>query len=212
MTVASPPRPPAQDETEALIPEARERQRRRRLLALATVAVAVALGLSIYGAAAGSGPLGTIQRSLGLGTAPTCRSMQLNAHLIAVASATGGGIAFTNTGSTCSLPLGTPRAGFFWHGQRLSVQQIHATHPFAIVHGPVVHVLGPGKSAQIDIDWRNWCGPRPKLPISRDDQMTLSFRFGNAPIVSVRFLPNPECTQPGAPSTIAASRPFRYPS
>src|SRR4051812_44353023 len=70
MIVSSPPRPPAQDDPEALIPEARERQRRRRLLALATVAVAVALGLGIYGAATGGGPLGAARGSLGLGGTP----------------------------------------------------------------------------------------------------------------------------------------------
>src|SRR5436305_1962086 len=55
MAISSPPQPPAQDDPEALIREARDSQRRRRLLALATVAVAVALGLGIYGAATGGG-------------------------------------------------------------------------------------------------------------------------------------------------------------
>jgi uncharacterized protein DUF4232 len=44
----APPRPPAHDELEALIKEARARQLRRRLLGAAGVAIAAALGLSIY--------------------------------------------------------------------------------------------------------------------------------------------------------------------
>lgn len=51
----APPKPPAQDELEALIKEARERQLRRRLLAAAGVAVAAALGLGIYAILVGGG-------------------------------------------------------------------------------------------------------------------------------------------------------------
>ena len=44
----APPSPPAHDELEALIKEARARQLRRRLLGAAGVAIAAALGLSVY--------------------------------------------------------------------------------------------------------------------------------------------------------------------
>jgi len=47
MVVDSSPRPPTQDDPEALIPEARERQRRRWLLGGASVAVATVLGFLI---------------------------------------------------------------------------------------------------------------------------------------------------------------------
>jgi hypothetical protein len=49
----APPKPPAHDELEALIKEARARQLRRRLIGAAGVAVAAALGLSVYALATG---------------------------------------------------------------------------------------------------------------------------------------------------------------
>jgi hypothetical protein len=44
----APPKPPSQDELEALIKEARARQLRRRLLGAAGIAIAAAVGLSVY--------------------------------------------------------------------------------------------------------------------------------------------------------------------
>jgi hypothetical protein len=219
MAVSSPPRRPAQDDPEALIPEARQHQRRRRLLALATVTVAVALGLGIYGAATGGGPLGTARGSLGLGGTPkTCRPSQLKTQPIffgfGIALSPGaGGLTFTDTsGSACSLPPGTPRVSLFWHGQRLAVRQIHVAH-FARLTGiprhgePVVRVLGPSKAGFVDFYWRNWCGP-PK--VTTRHPMILNFRFGNAPAVSLRgSFRSPQCTHPGAPSTITATQPLR---
>ena len=49
----APPKPPAHDELELLIKEARERQLRRRLLGAAAVAIAAAIGLGAYALAAG---------------------------------------------------------------------------------------------------------------------------------------------------------------
>jgi hypothetical protein len=72
---------------------------------------------------------------------------------------------------------------------------------------PVVHVLGAGKSAQIDYDWRNWCGPK----LTTSHALTLRFRFGGVSVVSPRFVPNaPYCAQPGAPSTITVTQPLHY--
>jgi hypothetical protein len=214
MAVSSPPRPPAQDEPEALIPEARGRQQRRRLLALATVAVAVALGLGIYGAATGGGPLGTLHGSLGLGGTPkTCRSWQLKTQ-----SAFVSGFLLTNTSSSaCSLPLGMPKVAVFWHGQRLAVRQTHGSVAYVsrmtqVVALPVTHVLGPGKMGEIGFYWRNWCGPptfRPWTPY----RMTFSFRYGKGLFGSESqpFGLRP-CTDAGAPSTIAVTQPQRWPS
>lgn len=48
MAIDSPPRPPFQDELDALIREARERQLRRRLLGAAAIAILAAASLGIY--------------------------------------------------------------------------------------------------------------------------------------------------------------------
>ncbi|HEY2311876.1 MAG TPA: DUF4232 domain-containing protein [Gaiellaceae bacterium] len=62
----APPKPPPQEELEALIKEARERQLRRRLLGAAGVAIAAAIGLGIYAIATG----GTHNSGLGSGPGP----------------------------------------------------------------------------------------------------------------------------------------------
>lgn len=233
MAVSAPPRPPVRDDPEALIPEARERQRRRQLLALATIAVAVALGLGIYGAASGGGPLGAVQGSFGLGGTPkVCRSSQLETQPVAMAfgiAAPAGGLLLTNaSGSACSLPSGTPRISLIWHGQRLAVRQIHVAHFFRMIGlpvAPVTHVLGPSKSGEIDFVWRNWCGPpNVRLPLAgravhvgtagraTRHPMIFRFRFGNAAFASLRGYARPQCAHPGAPSTITATQPLRWPS
>jgi hypothetical protein len=211
MTVQSPPRPPRQDELEALIPEARYRQQRRRLLGAMTVALAAVLAVGIYAVANGARSPGTIGPSLGLGTWPSCRPGQLKTEpVLFIGTLTGGGLGFTNTSSSaCSLPLGIPRARLLWHGQRLAVRQIHVAHPFRMGGEPVVHVLGPGKSAQIDFDWRNWCGP-PKLSNYPRDFPTLEFQFRGGPLLEMRSGPRPHCASPTSPSTITATQPLHY--
>lgn len=210
MTVESPPRPPSENELDALIPEARDRQRHRRLVGAAAIAVAAVLGVGAYAVANGARSPATIGPSLGLGGWPRCRTTQLKTEpVIFIGEFSGGGIGFTNTSdSACSLPLGTPRASLVWGGRRLEVSQIHVAHPFRMGGEPVVHVLGAGKSGQIDFDWRNWCGP-PKVTTER--KMTFRFRFGGGPVVSWRSVSNsPYCARPGAPSTITATQPLHY--
>jgi hypothetical protein len=75
-----------------------------------------------------------------------------------------------------------------------------------------VHVLGPSKAGFVDFYWRNWCGA-PK--VTTRHPMIFNFRFGNAPVVSLRGGPSSrpaQCTDPGAPSTITATQPLRWPS
>ena len=79
MAVASPPRPPAQGASDALVREARERQRRRRLLLAAAIAVVAALGLAVYAVAShgkSSAKQSHDSRPLAVGF-PRCRAGQL---------------------------------------------------------------------------------------------------------------------------------------
>jgi hypothetical protein len=76
----APPKPPANDELEALIKEARRRQLRRRVLGAAAIGAAAALGLGLYasvlGGSSGSTAGDSPNRAAG---APLCRSTQLSA-------------------------------------------------------------------------------------------------------------------------------------
>ena len=175
----APPKPPSHDELEALIKEARARQLRRRLLGAAGIAIAAAVGLAVYALTSGGGFLSTNGDSLGLDGAPNCRSSRLKTEPVFFEGVPGAraGVGITNaSAAACSLPSGIPHIRLFWHGQRLAVRQIRVAHPFRQAGEPVVHVLRPGKSAQIDFDWRNWCG-RPKLSNYPRDFPTLRFEF-----------------------------------
>jgi Domain of unknown function (DUF4232) len=82
MAIASPPHQPAQDESDALVREARARQRRRRLLLTAAIGGAAALGLSVYAVVSGRVPNAKQTdggRSLVVGSSRRCVPTQLRA-------------------------------------------------------------------------------------------------------------------------------------
>jgi hypothetical protein len=115
----APPRPPAHDELEALIKEARERQLRRRLLGAAAIAIASALGLSLY-ALLTSGTVDSVTpANAGRATGPLCRASQLSATAgwQGATQSMLGGAAITNTSNVaCSLPSGRPAVRIRWQG------------------------------------------------------------------------------------------------
>ncbi len=77
----APPKPPAHDELEALMKEARQRQLRRRLLGAAGVAVAAAIALGIYALAIGDSNRSTGAAPIGPGGVPLCRSSQISVSI-----------------------------------------------------------------------------------------------------------------------------------
>jgi len=87
MAIDSPPRPPSQDEFDALIREARERQLRRRLLGAAAIAVAAAASLGIYVAFSGGSSRPTAGAS-GSGLVTTCPRGALSLSLQTQGTAT----------------------------------------------------------------------------------------------------------------------------
>lgn len=212
MVVGSPPQPPLQDDPEALIPEARDRQRRRRLIGATVIAVAAGLILVIFAVAGGGGFLGTIHDSLGLGSgAPTCRSTQLKTEHLAPGvpavfnqvSLLGVGITVVTNASHAACSLPAPEVSIFSHGQRLGVRQVNGLAFRIGPKAPAVHVLQPGKSAQIDFTWSNWCGS-PTLYGSRQLK-TVRLRLGSALTVSGK-LRKPACVQRGSPSTVTVAQ------
>lgn len=208
----APPKPPSPDELEALIGEARDRQRRRRLIGATVIALGTGLSLAFFAVASGGSFLGTIRDSLGLGSGPpACRSSQLKARHLAPGvpavfnqvSLLGVGITVVANASRAACSLPAAEVSIFSHGQKLGVRQIHGLAFRVGPKAPVVHVLQPGKSAQIDFTWRNWCGS-PTLYGSRQLK-TVRLRIGNALTVSGK-LRKPACVQRGSPSTVTVAQ------
>ena len=77
----APPKPPAHDELEALIKEARQRQLRRRLLGAAGVAVAAAIALGIYAFTIGGAQPKHAELRRSPSGVPLCRSSQISVSI-----------------------------------------------------------------------------------------------------------------------------------
>ena len=199
----APPRPP-QDDTQALMKEARERQLRRRLLGAAGIAVAAAIDLGIYALTISGGSAKTTDGEAG-GRAgvPLCRSSQLSSLPIGFPTPSGdvGGLEFRNVGSVaCSLP-GTPRVAAYLHGRRLPLRQLPADASVPNRHGPIVHVLAPGKRAYVVFSWSNWCEPHPYA------HPPLRYSFGGGLVLS-QTSPEPACVAPGSSSILRVAGPL----
>jgi hypothetical protein len=212
MVIDSPPRTPAQDDPEALIPEARERQQRRWLIGGASVAVVVALGLLIFAIAGGSSLLGSIRGPLGFGGAPSCRPVGLVARF----SMQGGGFFGTDAGglilknrgsSSCSVPA-WPQVSLQWNGHDLA--GLPETRLVGYQPDPAQRVTGtlrPGRWAFAPLMWSDWCKQRP---FGRGvSPTTLSLRLPTG-TVQVQMHPSgavwPGCSAPGHPSFFEVGR------
>lgn len=202
----APPTPPAQDELELLIKEARERQLRRRLLGAAGVAAAAAIGLSIHALLAAGGTAGG--SSAGSAAAPLCRASQLSsrAGLNGAAGTLDGTVILRNTsGSACSFPAGRPDVAVLWRSRVLPTRETRL--PESRVR-PLL-VLAPHTAAAIDMDWANWCGK-----LSHGTPIDPTFRLAWAAGLRVDVpngvsLPPPRCNGGGGASLISVGSPYR---
>jgi hypothetical protein len=192
----APPKPPPQDELEALIKEARARQLRRRLLGVAGVAIAAAIGLSAYALTIGGGPSRiTGSTSVG-GAVPPCRSSQLSAsgNWIGAAGSVINDMPIVNRGGNpCSLPMGRPGVQVTWRGSLLPIK-VQAAGPGESYPGRPVHVLAPGRMAVVYLDWGNWCarpyaGATTNITLRFDDGLRMTARhvFGQPPCMNRAF-------------------------
>ena len=172
----APPKPPAHDQLEALIKEARERQLRRRLLAAAGIAVGAAIALSIYASVSG-GRIDNIAQPPAQGgraNAPLCRSSQLSASagFQGATQTMLGGVTLQNTtGTACSLPSRRPQMSISWRGKQLPTQERK------MVTGPPwprARVLAPGAKADVFFQWWSCGGSGPKAAV----RPTFLVRFG----------------------------------
>jgi Protein of unknown function (DUF4232) len=178
----APPKPPSQDDREALIKEARARQVRRRLLGAAGVAIVAALGLSTYVLTVGSNQPGKTGATRRPARAPICRSDQLSgsAGFQGATQTLLGAVTLVNTSATaCSLPRQHPLVSISWHGERL--QTAERPNPNA-PPWPRADVLAPGEKADVYFQWFSCGGSGPNEAV----RPTFGLRFGRVLVVSAR--------------------------
>ena len=179
MAIDSPPRPPSQDELDALIREARERQLRRRLLGAAAIAITAAASLGIYAVFSGGSSHPTAGAS-DSGLATTCPLSTLPLSLQTQRTATQAVTFLTIRNPqllTCSITapvvLEITENG---HRAPVSDNPLRAT----------LHATLRGARSTIwpqsGVWWANWCGPRNGFRITaRVGSHSVSTRFSILP-------------------------------
>ena len=209
----APPRKPSHDELEALIKEARARQLRRRLLGATGVAITAAVGLASYALTMSGGPRNMPQsptEGIGAGNG-RCRPAQLSANVgfqPATQSAVGGADLRNISDHACSLPTTWPRVRLTSGGKLFLVDQ---RRPAGSRSKPPVHVLAPGQTAVVEMQWLNFCGT-PHMPVRNGGEplaaisVTFALRFGAGLVVTAAETGTPPCFAPRDPSTLIVDR------
>jgi hypothetical protein len=156
MAIDAPPRPPSQDELDALIREARERQLRRRLLAAAAIAIAAATSLGIYAVFSAGSSRPTAGASAGL--APTCPLSALPLSLQTQGTA---------TQAVFFLTVRNPQRLRCSINAPVVLEITENGHPAPISDNPIratLHATLRGARSSIwppsGAWWANWCGSR----------------------------------------------------
>ncbi|HEY2311877.1 MAG TPA: DUF4232 domain-containing protein [Gaiellaceae bacterium] len=217
MDTITPPKPPAPDELEALIREARARQLHRRLVGAASIAVAAALALGLYAIFGGFRHWGSGGSRRG-GAPPACRSSQLStsAGFQAAAGTTFDPVLMTNRSSqTCTLGGGVPKAQILFRGGPFSIRAIPWTRGLSAFGTPAGPVLAPGAKDVAELAWRDFC-PRPAAA-PQSGSVTFVLRFPHGPRVTARQS-SPDVPGPALPGCAEVTRPavavsplLRYP-
>jgi hypothetical protein len=178
----APPKPPARNELELLIKEARARRRRRHLLAAAGVAFATALGLGIYALATGSGEKSATSGSV-RGGAPPCRAQDLATTAEAGAGEgagnAGASVQILDTaGHSCLLPAGRPVLMFTLDGKSAPTAERTMAPPYGQFGHRASRLLVPGRKVVYMSNWSATC-PGPVPAVTRSDRADVTLRFGN---------------------------------
>lgn len=148
----------------------------------------------------------------GLASAPPCQPSQLtgSAGFQGATESQLGGVTLTNTSTnTCALGDTAPQVTISWQGTELPTQQQPwPTSSNDLLHAPV-RVLAPGASAEIDMQWFNWCGtPSEGTAI----QPALQLRFAGGVDVTIpttqQTMQPPRCDAQSQPSTLTVSVPL----
>ncbi len=179
MAIDSPPRPPSQDELDALIREARVRQLRRRLLGAAVIAIIAAASLGIYAVLSG----GSSRRTAGAsdsGLAAPCPLSALPLSLQPQGTATQAVFFLTIRNPqhlTCSINVPAVLE-ITENGHRAPISdnplrtRLHAT-----LRGARSTIWPPSGAW-----WANWCGSRQGFSLTaRVGSHSVSTRIGILP-------------------------------
>lgn len=148
----------------------------------------------------------------GLASAPLCQSSQLSGSA-GFGGATGsqlGGVTLTNMSqSACALGDTAPQVTISWQGTVMPTQQQPwPTTANDLLHAPV-RVLAPDGSAQIDMQWFNWCAI-PSEGTAIQPALRLQFTTGvDVPIPkTAQTMTPPRCDAASLPSTLNVGVPL----
>jgi hypothetical protein len=153
---------------------------------------------------------------------PVCGLPDLHASASfqgAAGSALGGLLVRNVGGLACTLPA-IARIQLSWHNRPLAVRQVRFRSGWLARMNPrwatPLHVLAPGASARVVLQWSNWCGARPRVNGLFRPLVELTLP-SNAGVLAARVdaMSAPSCNAPsaarGRASTIRVS-PFVLPA
>ncbi len=217
MDTRTPSKSPPQDELEALIKEARKRQLRRRLLCAAVVAIGAAIGLAIYALAIGVGE-GVTTGGSPISASRLCRSSQLStsAEFVAAGGTTFAPLSLKNTSSrACALPTARPVVQILFRARRFPIKQQLWSAPSDFGR-PAGRALAAGRTAYVELSWRDWCPHPATAPTT--GKVTFVLRFpGGLQITALESSPDvpgpalPACDEVvDPPQAVAVSELLRH--
>jgi hypothetical protein len=179
MAIDSPPRPPSQDELDALIREARVRQLRRRLLGAAVIATIAAASLGIYAAFFGGSSRPTAGAS-DSGLVARCPLSALPLSLQPQGTATQA-VFFLTIGNPQRLTCSITAPVVFEITQRGQRADVRGNPLRLSLH---TNLRGTRSSywPLNGVWWANWCGSRQDFSLTaRVGSQSLSTRIGILP-------------------------------
>jgi hypothetical protein len=117
-----------------------------------------------------------------------------------------GGVRVRNAGGRACTVEGRPRVAILSAGRPLPLRRIAARPDWQgqlVPAGYPQVVLEPGDVADVRVSWSNWCGAKPRPPLS----ISVVLPHGAGRLGAALEAGTPRCDQRSAPSTLAV-QPF----
>jgi hypothetical protein len=140
--------------------------------------------------------------------AARCRASELRvtAGLQGATGSLAGGVRVRNAGGRACTVEGRPRVAILSAGRPLPLRRIAARPDWQgqlVPAGYPQVVLEPGDVADVRVSWSNWCGAKPRPPLS----ISVVLPHGAGRLGAALEAGTPRCDQRSAPSTLAV-QPF----